>query len=375
MKILLTGGGTGGHFYPIIAVAQAIRKVAAETKLIDVRLYYMAPQPYDRQLLFDTRMTFVHNSAGKFRRYFSLANFFDLFRTGWGLLTALWSLYFIFPDIVFGKGGYVSFPVLWAARFLGIPVIIHESDSVPGRMNRWAGRFATRVAVSYPEATKFFSVDKVAVTGNPIRQELLYPVHDGAREFLSLAPALPVILVLGGSQGALRINEYIINALPQLVEKYQIIHQTGIVHFQKTKGLASVVLGGSAHKDRYKPFADFDVLALRMAAGVADIVITRAGSTLFEIAAWGLPAIIIPITDSNGDHQRQNAYNYARTGAAIVIEENNLSTNILVSEVNKLMSQPAERETMKKAATDFARTDAAELIAKEIIGLALAHEK
>ena len=375
MKILLTGGGTGGHFYPVIAVAQAMRKVATETKLVDVRLFYMAPQPYDRQLLFDNRITFIPNTAGKLRRYFSLANFFDLFRTGWGIVTALWSMYFIFPDVVFGKGGYVSFPVLFAARFYGIPVVIHESDSVPGRMNRWAGRFAARIALSYPEAAQFFPAAKVAITGNPIRQELLRPVREGAREFLSLAPALPVILILGGSQGAQRINEQLVDALPHLVEKYQIIHQTGDINFEKIKGLASVILTGNVHKDRYKPIASLDVLALRMAAGAADIAITRAGSTLFEIAAWGLPAIIIPITDSNGDHQRKNAYNYARTGAAVVIEEGNLSTTILVSEVERLMNKPDERETMKKAALGFARTDAADLIAREIIGLALKHEK
>ncbi len=375
MKILLTGGGTGGHFYPVIAVAQAIRAIAADTKLVDVRLFYMAPQPYDRQQLFDNNITFVPNSAGKMRRYFSIANFFDLFRTGWGIVTAIWSLYFIFPDVVFAKGGYVSFPALWAARFLGIPVVIHESDSVPGRLNRWAGKFATRVAVSWPEAAQFFPAGKVAVTGNPIRKELFQPVHQGAREFLEMMPTVPIILVLGGSQGAQLINEHFMNALPRLLEKYQVIHQTGDANFEKTKALASVVLGSSSHKDRYKPFANLDVLALRMAAGASDIVITRAGSTLFEIAAWGLPAIIIPITDSNGDHQRQNAYNYARTGAAVVIEENNISANIIVSEVDRLMSNPAERETMKKAALAFARNDAALLIAKEIIGIALKHEK
>ena len=375
MKILLTGGGTGGHFYPVVAVAQALRKVAAETKLVDVRLYYMAPQPYDRQVLFDNRIIFIRNTAGKLRRYFSLANFFDLFRTGWGIVTALWSMYFIFPDVVFGKGGYVSFPVLFAARFYGIPVVIHESDSVPGRMNRWAGKFALRIAVSYVAAAQFFPKEKVAVTGNPIRQELLRPVHEGAREFLELAPALPVVLVLGGSQGAERINESLVDALPRLVEKYQIIHQTGDANFKKVKALADVILTGNTHKDRYKPFASLDVLALRMAAGAADLVITRAGSTLFEIAAWGLPAIIIPITNSNGDHQRENAYNYARSGAAVVVEESNLSTTILSSEIERLIDHPAERDTMKKAALGFARTDAADLIAREIIDLALKHEK
>jgi UDP-N-acetylglucosamine--N-acetylmuramyl-(pentapeptide) pyrophosphoryl-undecaprenol N-acetylglucosamine transferase len=374
MKILLTGGGSGGHFYPVIAIAQALNALAKENKLADVELFYMAPQPYDRQLLYDNKLTFVKGSAGKMRRYFSILNFFDLFVTAWGLFKAIGTLYSIYPDVVFGKGGYVSFPALFAARLFRIPVVIHESDSVPGRLNIWAGKFARLVAISFPEAAEFFDPKKVALTGNPVRQELMHPVAEGAREYLQLENDVPVILILGGSQGSQFINENLVNSLPQLLEKYQVIHQTGKNNYDMMKETASVVLERNMYKTRYKPYDNLDSLTMRMAAGISSLIVSRAGSGIFEIALWGLPAILIPITDSNGDHQRKNAYNYARTGAAIVIEENNVTSNILTSEIERLMEDAPERDRMKQAALGFARKDAAALIAKELIAIGLEHE-
>lgn len=374
MRIVLTGGGSGGHFYPIIAVAQAIRKVARENKLIDPDLYYFAPSEYDRALLFDNGITWVPVSAGKVRRYFSIKNFFDLFKTANGIIQALRKLYKIYPDVVFGKGGYVSFPVLVAARLLRIPVVIHESDSVPGKTNLWAGKFAEKVAVSYSEAARFFKVDRVAHTGNPIRAELMFLAREGSHEFLKLEGATPTVLILGGSQGAQMINDNVLDALPILLENYQVIHQTGKANLDIVTQTAAVILQKSQYKYRYHPYANLDLLTLRMAAGAADIIVSRAGSTIFEIAAWGIPAIIIPITSSNGDHQRQNAYAYARAGACEVIQENNLSPHVLVSEINRILTAPGEKTKMQAAAKDFSRSNASELIAKEVIAIALSHE-
>ena len=375
MKILLTGGGSGGHFYPIIAVAQSINTIAREQKLIDVKLYYMAPQPYDERLLYENNITFIKTSAGKLRRYFSLLNIIDIFRTGVGSIKAIWQLYWLYPDVVFGKGGYVSYPALFAAWFLRIPVVIHESDSVPGKVNKWAAGFARRIAVSYPDAAEFFVKDKVAFTGNPVREELTHPVRDGSHEFLHLDKNLPVLLFLGGSQGAQLINQVLLDALPRLVEKYQIIHQTGKANFDFVKSTAAAVLLTSEFKSRYQPLEHLNSLTLRMAAGIADLIISRAGSTVFEIAIWGVPAILIPITETNGDHQRMNAYSYARTGAAVVVEENNLTPNLLRLEIDRLIENEADRIKMKKAAQNFARLDSAHLIAQEILNIALEHEQ
>ncbi len=278
--------------------------------------------------------------------------------------------------MVISKGGYASVPTVCAARILRIPIIIHESDAIPGRGNVWAAKFAERIAVSWPETAKFFPREKTAITGQPVRAAIVHPSGEGAHEYLKLEENVPVILVLGGSQGAELINTAILDALPQLVEKYQIIHQTGPAHIQNALEMASVILSkDSALYARYKPFGYLHPLALKMSAGAASLVISRAGSAIFEIASWGIPAIIVPITKSNGDHQRKNAFSYARSGAAIVMEEKNLTPNLLLSEINRIMENETLKNEMGAQAHAFFKEGAAEKIAREAIRIALTHER
>lgn len=374
MRILFTGGGTGGHFYPIISIAEAIHEIAREKKLVDLELYYMSHTPYDAGVLYENGIIFTKNSAGKLRRYFSIKNFLDLFKTGWGIIVSVYKVYKLYPDVVFGKGGYASFPALLAARILRIPIVIHESDTVPGRVSVWAGKRATRVAVSYKESMKYFPQDKVALTGNPVRKDISMPITSGAREFLKIEKNVPLILVLGGSQGAEKINNALVEGLKKLVEKNVIIHQVGKSNIAQVKAVADVILADSPYKNRYKPFGYLDELALRMAAGAASVVISRAGSTIFEIASWGRPSIIIPITKSNGDHQRQNAFAYAKAGGCEVIEEANLTPNIIASEIERLVTNKERSEEMSRSAKAFFKPDAARLVATEILKIALEHE-
>ncbi len=374
MKILFTGGGTGGHFYPIIAVAERVTELAQKEKIIETKLYFMSDSPYDKAALFDNNIEFVPVAAGKLRTYFSIENFFDAFKTFFGIIGATFKMFSIFPDVVFGKGGYASFPALVAARILRIPVIIHESDSSPGRVNKWAGKFAQKIALSFDEAAHYFPKDKVALTGQPIRSELLRPVKEGAHEFLKLDPTTPVIFVVGGSQGAQLINDALIDILPDLLNKYQIIHQVGAKNLEAVSGRAQVVIESHPNKERYHPIGFLGPLAMKMAAGAADMVISRGGSFIFEIASWGLPSIIIPITNSNGDHQRKNAFNYARAGACLVMEEANITGTILRAEIEKLLDDKQRLENMGKAAAAYAHPDAAEKIAKQIVAIALGHE-
>lgn len=375
MKIVLTGGGTGGHFYPIVAVAEELRDIARTEKILEPKLYYFAPNQYNSKELFDREINFEMVPAGKRRKYSSILNFIDIFVMGYGILVALVKLFFIFPDVVFSKGGYVSFPAVLAARILGIPVVIHESDSVPGRVNAWTGKFAARVALSYKEAAQYFPEGVTAYTGNPVRKELITTLTSGAYEYLHLEKDIPVIFILGGSQGSQIINDAILSALPRLVQKYQIIHQTGRKNFAEVSNTADVVLENSNFKGRYKPFDYLNTLAMKMSAGVSNLIISRGGSTIFEIACWAVPSIIIPITSSNGDHQRKNAYNYAREGGAIVIEEANLSSEIIVSEVDRILSNEDTKKAMSEASAKFARKDSANLIAQEILKIALTHER
>ncbi len=376
MKIVFTGGGTGGHFYPIIAVAEEVLTLARERRLVPPQLYFFAPAPYDAGLLAKYGISFVQTPAGKLRRYADKRNVLDAFTTVWGVVKTLWLLFYHYPDVVFGKGGFGSFPTLLAARILRIPVVIHESDSVPGKVNKWAGKFAARIAVSFADAAQYFPTKKTAWTGHPVRQSLRsLPDAEGARTFLKLETGVPVLLVLGGSQGAQAINELILSSLPRITEQFQIIHQTGKEHISEATARAQVILSGSGRVSRYLPFAFLNEQALCMAASVASLVVSRAGSTIFEIAAWGLPSIIIPITDSNGDHQRKNAYAYAESGAAAVLEEANLSPALFLAEIAKIMENQEIRARMRQAAGAFAKPDACRVIAEKLLEIGLSHER
>jgi len=375
MKILLAGGGTGGHFFPLMAVADAINAISTQEKIVNLEIVFMSDSPYDGNLLLQKGIRFKKISAGKIRRYFSLLNIVDILKTGIGLLKALWCVYLDFPDVIFSKGGYASFPVVFAARILGIPLIIHESDIVPGRVNRWSSKFAKRIAISFPQTIKYFPKEKTALTGNPVRKELLVPAKVGSREFLKLEEdEVPVVMVLGGSQGSQRINDNFMDIISELVKKYQIIHQAGKNNFNYVKGRTDVILENSEFKSRYHLFGFLDLSTLRMAYGASDAIVARAGSaSIFEIAASGLPAILIPLVNSAQNHQKENAFAYASLGAADVIEESNLAPSILRVEIERLLEDKEKLKKMSEAAKKFFKPDAAEKLAREIIGLALEH--
>lgn len=375
MKILFTGGGTGGHFYPIIAVAEKLNEMAVEQKILDMELFYISDTPYDQRSLDDNRIQFFKLETGKQRVYFSIQNFFDIFKTFFATIRAIFMLYRIFPDVIFSKGGYPAVPVTIAARVLNIPLIIHESDSVPGRANKMAGKWADKIAISFREAVEYFPAEKTAFVGHIVRKEVRTPLKEGAFEYLKLKSAFPVVFILGGSQGAKFINNTILDALPELVTRYQVIHQTGVKNFEEVKTISDLVLKDSEYKQNYYPYPYLNKLAIRMCAGVAGLVVSRAGAnSISEIASWGIPSIIVPITKTNGDHQRNNAFNYARTGACIVIEESNLEPHVLIEEIDRLFTNPEIMKTMTEATKEFVFPDAEDKIAQEIINIGLSHE-
>lgn len=375
MKIVFTGGGTGGHFYPLIAVAEQVKQVSNEKQILPPELYYFSTDQYNEAILAEHGIKFVAIPAGKIRRYFSLKNFSDFFSTIGGFFKALWKLFVLYPDAVFSKGGYVSVPTVIAAAILRIPVIVHESDSKPGRANALAAKFATKIAVSYPDAGKYFKASKVAWTGNPLRAEITMPIKEGSHAAFGLSANKPVILVVGGSQGAMKINDALLDTLPSIIGDYQIIHQAGPKNFESVKNQSEITLENNPNKDSYKVFPYLTEDMIRKAAGIADLVISRAGSTIFEIAVWGLPSIIIPIPESISHDQRSNAYNYMRSGACSVIEEMNLRPEIITSEIHRIFNHPEVKEKMIAGAKSFARVDAAHTIAEELVCIGISHEK
>jgi UDP-N-acetylglucosamine--N-acetylmuramyl-(pentapeptide) pyrophosphoryl-undecaprenol N-acetylglucosamine transferase len=378
MTIAFTGGGSGGHFYPIIAIAEAIQDLVREEHLVAPELYYLAPDPFDEKALFENGIVYKRIPAGKMRRYASFLNATDLFVTLAGTFTALIALFRLYPDVLVSKGGYGSVPAVLAARVLRIPVIIHESDAKPGRANLLAAAWAEKIAISFESAAKYFpkkAQSKIARTGIPVRKALMRLEKEGAAQYLGLDKETPTVLILGGSQGAVKINETVISALPDLVSFANVIHQTGQANFKGVQAVTHVVLGKSAHASRYHPVDYLSEISLQRAAGVADVVVSRAGSgSIAEIGLWKKPAILIPIPESISHDQRSNAYSYAGTGAAIVIEEENLAPHLLVSEIRRILDDPAEKGRMSQSAAGFTDPDAARIIAREVLAIGLSHE-
>lgn len=379
MRILLTGGGTGGHFYPLIAIAEELNRIADEEKIIKFKLYYASDSPYDTEALERLFITYVPITSGKLRVYFSIKNLWkniwDMVKTFFGVIGAIVRVYKIYPDVVVSKGGYASFPVLFAARVLRIPVVIHESDTVPGRVNLWAGKFARKIALSFPEAASYFDATRISVTGQPVRKSIVLAAREGAAEFFDIDPTIPTIGIFAGSQGAQVINEAIIRILPELIQRYQVIHQTGEKNFEGVKSDVGVMLGDDTKRTRYRPFPFLNDLQTKMLGGAASVIVGRSGSSLFEIAAWGVPSVLIPYALAHGDHQRKNAYHYARTGACVVIEESNLTPSVLLNEIDTIIEHKDRYEAMAKHAKDFYKDDAARKIAVEAVTIALEHEK
>ena len=249
IRILLVGGGTGGHFYPLISIAEALRLNNNQ----DISLYYAGPGKYDAEALASQDIQYVWIPSGKNRRYFSLLNLLDTFKTSLGLIIALGKLFIIYPDVVMSKGGYTSVPVVLAAAFLRIPIVIHESDSVVGRANKLAIRFARVVIVSYPETRALVEHSNVLHLGIPIRTSLLSSPSSNAIVELGVDPDRPMLLVLGGSQGAERVNELILDSLDELLTDFSIIHQTGKQNFELCKRVAENLIPDEERLKHYHP--------------------------------------------------------------------------------------------------------------------------
>ncbi len=378
MTIVFTGGSTGGHFYPLIAISEALGDIVREEHIVAPSLYFFAPSQFDEKALFENGIIFIRVPAGRIRRYFSFANILSPFLVLLGVCRALVTLFRLYPDVVISKGGFGSIPTVLAAWILCIPIIIHESDAKPGRANLFSARFATKIAISFESSRQFFrkkDQHKIARTGIPLRKALMRLEREGARQYLKLEDGVPTILILGGSLGATKINEAVLSALPDLLSFANIIHQTGQKNFAEVESLAKVILSKSEHASRYHPFSYLDEVSLQRSAGVADLIISRAGATaIAEIGLWKKPAILIPIPESVSHDQRTNAYSYADTGAAIVLEEGNLTPHVLTSEAKRVLSDTELMARMSTSAEGFTDIGAARLIAHEALAIALSHE-
>lgn len=318
-KIILTGGGTAGHVTPNIALIPKLKDLG-------YKIYYIGSHNgIEKALIEAQNIPYYGISSGKLRRYFDPKNFSDPAKVLKGYFEARKLIKELKPDIVFSKGGFVSVPVILAAKHLKIPAIIHESDITPGLANKLAIPSASKVCCNFPETLSHLPEGKAMLTGSPIRKELLSGNKDHAVDFTGLNNGLPVLLVIGGSSGSKLMNDCIRNLLPQLSDNYQIIHLCGKGNLDPT---FSNRKGYVQYEYSHEELAD--ILAL------SDVVISRAGAnTICELLALHKPNILIPLSlsASRGD-QILNANSFKKQGFSFVIEEEKLDGESLLTAIN-----------------------------------------
>jgi UDP-N-acetylglucosamine--N-acetylmuramyl-(pentapeptide) pyrophosphoryl-undecaprenol N-acetylglucosamine transferase len=363
MRLLIAGGGTGGHIYPALAVARSLRLRAGAPDLawlgghrgLERTIVPAAGIPLRRLLLRSLR------SAGR-----DVHLVLDPVRLGLSIPQALILLLARRPAAIFTTGGYVAIPTLLAARLLRIPSVLWDGNVVPGRSVRFVARWASVVAVSHPETAAVLGHPRSYLTGTPIRGLAGVDV-DAARARFGGGPGERILLVFGGSQAVRRINEAVIEALPRLVAHVRVVHVTG------DAGYGSAITARETLpedlRDRYRPFP-FLYEEMTDALAAADLLVGRAGaSTLAEAAAFALPVAIVPYPHASG-HQRRNAEVYAEAGAAVLVEDDALDADSLV-EVAGLLADPARHAVMSAAARDQARPDAAGAVGDLVMAVAL----
>ena len=317
-RIILTGGGTAGHVTPNIALIPKLRDLGYDIQ------YIGSYNGIEKELIEPFGIPYHGISSGKLRRYFSVQNFTDPFRVVKGFSEARKLIKDLKPDVIFSKGGFVSVPVVLAGKRCKVPVIIHESDMTPGLANKIAIPSAVKVCCNFPETLDSLPKGKAALTGSPIRQELLSGNKIAAMDMCGFTADKPVILVIGGSLGSVIVNNAVRKSLPRLLEKFQIIHLCG-------KGKTDDSLNDT------KGYCQFEYIRdeLRDIFALADIVISRAGANAkCELLALRKPNLLIPLSAnaSRGD-QILNARSFERQGFSMVIEEEDLTEETLVSSV------------------------------------------
>lgn len=368
-RILFTGGGTGGHFFPILSIKQGIEAIYREKNMALPRFLLIGSgKGFKKIAQENSDIKYKSVLSGKIRRYLTFKsifqNLFDFFKMPLGVLQALWQVWIFMPNAVFGKGGFASVPIVFTAWVYRIPIIIHESDSIPGLANRFLAKLANKIAISYSQAEKYFPDKKTILTGNPVRTELVQGSKQEAVKIFNLDPDKQTILVLGGSQGARSINDIIIQILPEL-NNYNIIHQYGDQNQDQIKTLQDL-----QSLNNYHPIA-FLKQELKHAFAVADLIVSRTGANaLAEISALGKPSILIPLPTSSFDHQMENALIFARNEAGIVLEQENLRPNILLEKIKKILGSPERARIMGKHARELAIPNAGKRIGEEILKLA-----
>ena len=371
MRVLVSGGGTGGHIYPALAIATSLR-----TKYNAEILFLGSDDGLERELVPAAGFRLATVKAGKLRRYVSPKTITGVMRVPLGMIQAISIVRKFRPDVAFTSGGYVAVPAALASRMNGVPLLMHQQDVPPNLSNRLAAPLATRISVAFAGSLPYFPARKTLLLGNPVRQIMLdvrETPPQAARTELGLDAGLPLLLVTGGSQGARHLNQAVCQALPGLLAHCQVLQISGKELYHETRVQADSLLAGQdeALRRRYRLVAYLNQ-EMPLALQAADLVLCRSGaSTLTELALLGKPGVLVPLSPSvGGPAQQENAAMFERKQAASVIADDDFEPGILVERVLSIFASKAQIATMSQAARTFAKPDATQDITEELVRIA-----
>jgi len=361
---MIAGESTAGHLAPIIAVYDSLKNKLgggassgrAEFMLISTESDFLKAFVNDTDIKHKSLK--IGGKKGKLGFIAAMANFCKV-------------VYWVFdymPDVIFVKGDYISFPVAFAGKLFRVPVLMHESDSVPSKANRLVSRFSKRIAVSFKQTEAAYPSEKVFFSGNPVSDFVIKASREESRKKFMIDGDKPVLFIMGGSRGAREINNLIIELLPELLQKYEIIHQCGIGDYEKIR--SKVAQMNIAFLDDYHLFP-FLKQSLANAYAACDLVVSRAGAnTVAEIMLVGKPSILVPLSTAESDRQTQNAFYYSEAGAAMLLNEKNLKPHLFMNAIDNIFGDRLKVMEMMRMARQLAIPDAADKVADEIMKIA-----
>jgi UDP-N-acetylglucosamine--N-acetylmuramyl-(pentapeptide) pyrophosphoryl-undecaprenol N-acetylglucosamine transferase len=361
MKVIISGGGTGGHIYPAIAIANELKAIDPTTDI----LFVGAEGKMEMEKVPRAGYTIVGLPVVGIKRELTLANLAFPFKLGRSLIRAQQIVRDFRPDVAVGVGGYASGPILLAASLKGVPTLIQEQNSYAGLTNKVLARWAKRICVAYPGMDAFFAPEKIKMTGNPVRSDIQFASQQVAagRALFDLESSQPTLLIIGGSQGARTINESIEGGLQRFVEAgVQVIWQTGTAFIDRAR--TAIAATGSTLIKAYDFIYDMD-----KAYAVADSVVSRAGAlSVSELCLVGRPAILVPLPTAAEDHQTKNAMSLVEHNAALLVNDRTARQDLVTAALN-LLANPVQQQQLSQQIKTLAKPNAARDIANEVIKL------
>lgn len=358
IRILVSSGGTAGHVYPTLEVLELL------SKRHSLNILYVGSANSIEEKLVGKRYPFVAIPVGKLRRYPSWLTIRDASRVARGIIRARKIVKEFMPDLIFVKGGYVSLPIVAAASRTKIPVVAHESDIVIGMANRFAARIASKVCVGFP--IKYYSKSlrpKLVFSGVPIRKGFFQLARTSDRQQFSIRKDMPVLLITGATQGSLAINKTFESIVLPLLGRVQIIHLTGRIHEQHFLAFKNNL--PKTLRANYHPFGYIEK-GMESIVRISDLVVSRAGSSIAEFAAAGLPMILIPLPYTGGDHQLKNSEYYTKEGAAITIRQQQLTSQRLLDTIHALLDDKHRLKGLSIQAKKLSIPDATDKVVRII---------